>query len=756
MSPLTLVRSLAAPLALALALMTGTPAPAADLKIEDFTGAESLSGPRVQSARVAPDGSQVAFLQGSQDNRFLLDIWLQDRSGAAPRRLTDAARLQPHEQLSDAEKARRERARTAEFSGILDYRWSHDGSAVLFTLGGDLYLQPVAAGAAPRKLVSAHDPRDAVIDPAVSPKGRYVSFLRRLNLWILDLQTGKLQQFSHEGGGLRHAGEAEFVAQEEFEQEHGYWWAPDDSALVYKVVDESPVAVAHRLEVYADHAETVEQRYPAAGTANARVHLVVRDLAGHARSVPGSEQPDHYLVGVDWRPDARGFFYQRLNRAQNLLELIGVDWPTLGHRTLLEERSTSWVDVEDMFRPLEDGGFLWGSARTGWPQLYRYDAHGQLLGALTSGHWTIDRVLAVDEKAAKVFVSGNRDEVAGCQLYAVDLAPGGAVSRLHDSGGWHSAEFAEKGTLYIDTWSDENTPPRTALFDASGQRLAWLQENRLDESHPYWPHRASHAPWTYGTLTGSDGVALDYGLLKPVDFDPARRYPVVVMVYGGPHVQTVVRAWRDSETLFEQYLAQHGYLVFRLDNRGSARRGTAFANAIFRQLGTLEVQDQASGLDWLRAQPYVDGARIGVFGWSYGGYMSLMMQARLADRLAAGVVVAPVTDWALYDTAYTERYMGTPADNPHGYADSRVFPWLDGLRRPLLLIHGMADDNVLFSNSTALMAALQARNFQFDLMTYPGAKHGIAGPEARRHLFTRVIDFFDQHLQPGQPRATAP
>jgi dipeptidyl-peptidase-4 len=737
--------ALAAPTLITALVLTHTPWCAAALTIEDIAGVESLSGPKIQEGHVAPDRGHVAFLRGRSDDRYQLDIWVMDAQGGTARRLTDSAALLPQEALSDAEKARRERERTAEFHGILAYSWARDGQSLLFQLGGDLYLQSIdPAHPRPRRLLHAKGSDDAVLDPTLSPGGHYVSFVRNQQLWVMDLRSGRSRRVSREGGGLVHAGEAEFVAQEEFDERHGYWWAPDDSALIYKVVDESPVAATHRLEVYADHAALVEQRYPAAGAANAHVHLRVATLDGApVHDVPGSDQREDYLLGITWRPDGRGFFYQHLKRAQNRLDLVAVSWPRLQRRILLTERSDTWISVSPQFRPLRQGGFLWGSTRSGYPHLYRHDEAGQLIGALTAGNWSVDSLLAVDEARDIVYFDANRDGVADRQVYATRLEPGSPIRRLSTGEGWHSAEFAENGAPYIDAWSDPDTPPRVAMRDAEGRQLAWLEENRLDEHHPYWPHVAEHATWEYGQLPGHAGP-LDYALLKPKAWTAGRRYPAVVLVYGGPSLQTIRHEW--DESLFEQFLAQQGYLVFRVDNRGSPRRGKAFADAVFHHLGQVEVEDQGAGLDWLRAQPFVDPQRVGVFGWSYGGYMSLMMQARLADRLAAGVVVAPVTDWRLYDTAYTERYLGTPQNNPEGYRDGEVFPYLGGLRRPLLLLHGMADDNVLFTNSTRLMAELQRANLQFELMTYPGAKHGIDTPERRRHLYTLVRDFLARHL----------
>jgi dipeptidyl-peptidase 4 len=295
----------------------------------------------------------------------------------------------------------------------------------------------------------------------------------------------------------------------------------------------------------------------------------------------------------------------------------------------------------------------------------------------------------------------------------------------------------------VDSFSDPSTPPQMSINGPDGHRLAWIEANPMDSNHPYWPYHEHHVIPEYGQIQAEDGQLLQYALLKPPGFDPSRHYPVFLKVYGGPSVQVVQRHWPD---FFNEYMAQHGYIVFELDNRGSTRRNRAFQDPIHLRLGDVEVRDQLAGVRWLQTQPWVDGKRIGVFGWSYGGYMTLMLLAKGSELIAAGAAVAPVTDWRLYDTTYTERYLGLPRENPKGYADSSVFAALDGLKSPLLLAHGMADDNVLFVNSTRLMSELQRREVQFQLMTYPGAKHGLSTPQMRIHVYTAIRNFFDATL----------
>jgi len=723
--------------------MNIVPASAGRLTIDRIHSDPAISGPSVRGLQIAPDGARVTFLKGRVDDQFQLDLWEFNLKEGATRRLVDSTVLAPKEELSEAERARRERDRSAGFKGIVSYSWSPDGSQLLIPLGGSLYLLNVNAPAKPRKIASGE-----LLDPQISPAGHYVSFVRDQNLCVVSLKTGRERRLTKDGKGVVHNAEAEFVAQEEMGQASGYWWAPDDSAIAFKKFDESAVAIQKRIEVQADRTDIVEQRYPAAGQANVLVSLaVVSPATGVIRPLSLGRDKDIYLVRADWSADSRQLFFQVQARNQKQLQLRAVASGSLRPRVVVKEQSATWVNILDEPHFLKkQKAFLWASERSGRKHLYLVGLDGTMLHPVSAGEWGVDELLAVDEKAGLAYVSSNRDAVSDKQVYALRLdgSNADAPQRISQGDGWHDAKFSKEGTVYIDTFSDPDTPPRVGIYQPDGTRIAWVEANVLNAGHPYFPYLSSHVKTTYGTLPAADGQTLHYKLLKPLNFDPQRRYPVFYSTYGGPGVQVVARQWDD---LFEQYMAQQGYVVFSLDNRGSSRRERRFTDAIHGRLGSTEVQDQLSGIDWLRSQGYVDAAHIGVFGWSYGGFMALRLLAAASDRIAAGVAVAPVTDWALYDTHYTEHYLGMPQDNPAGYAQSGVFDHLDGLRSPLLLVHGMADDNVLFSNSTRLMDALQKRGTQFDLMTYPGGKHGLSDPASQKHVFHAIADFFDRHLK---------
>ena len=564
---------------------------------------------------------------------------------------------------------------------------------------------------------------------------------------MIDIATGVERQLTKDGAGTIHNAEAEFVAQEEMAQTSGYWWAPDDSAIAFKRFDEAPVPVARRFEIYPDRTEVVEQRYPYAGAKNVLVSLAVVALAdGNIRPVDLGADTDIYLVRADWSKNARQLVYQRQTRNQQRLDLISVDVATLAQRILLTETSKTWVNLNNDLRFLEKrNAFVWASERSGRKHLYLYNLDGKLLHQISSGDWQIDELLAVDEKAGRVYVESNRDAVIDKQIYvlALDGSSADRPARLSKSDGWHEGDFSANGELWVDTFSDRKTPPQVGIRRPDGSLVGWIEQNELNDKHPYAPYITAHLPTEFGTLPAADGQTLHYSMIKPANFDPGKRYPVFLYVYGGPTVQVVARRWGG---MFEQYMAQQGYIVFSLDNRGASRRERKFADSIYRNLGKVEVADQLAGIDWLARQSFVDAKRIGVFGWSYGGYMAAQLLAQGSDRIAGGVIGAPVTDWTLYDTHYTERYMGDPKENVEGYKQSSVFAHLDGLRSPLLLLHGMADDNVLFTNSTRLIGELTSRGVLFDLMTYPGAKHGFATKANKLHRDRTIEAFFAKQL----------
>ncbi len=739
------------------ALMTFAASAAAastPLTPERVFASPAINGPAARGVAVSPDGNWVTWLRSEPESQYLLDLWIAPTAGGEPRRLVSGATLEPAgETLSEAEKSRRERQRVAALSGVTSYDWDQASRRLLIPAAGSLFLADAATGAVTKLAVGG----PGAVDARVSPAGGWVSYVRDQNLYVLDLADGGERAVTTDGKGTVSYGVAEFVAQEEMGRFTGSWWAPKDAAIAYARVDEAPVQVVERLEIGAKGSVFAPQRYPRPGTPNALVSLFVQPMAPGAAPVKVDlgANPDIYLARVHWSADGRDLFVERQSRDQTRLDLLRVDPSTGASRVILSEVQTPWVNLNDDFRALGDGTFIWGSARTGAHQIYLYDRDGTLIRPITSGPIPhaggggagirAPGVAGVDEAAGLVYVLASAETPLERQLYAVSYRQPAEPRAVTSGHGWWTAIMDGRARTFVGYYSDPDTPPRAGLYDAGGRRLRWIEENPLDAHHPFHPYAGRYPAPEFGSLRAADGLDLYYQLRRPAGFDPSRRYPVIVEVYGGPHVQTVSRAWNGGP---DRLYLEAGYVVFQLDNRGSGNRDVKFQSALAGRLGSVEVDDQIAGIDWLRTLPFVDPARIAVTGWSYGGYMTLMMMTDPRARLKAGAAGAPPTDWREYDTHYTERYMGQPGERAAAYDAAAVLPRLPALSGRLLLLQGMADDNVQISNSFAVMAALQARGVPFDLMLFPGQRHGVQGEARQLQLWRTYLEFFDRALKP--------
>ena len=733
----------------------GAPAHSGKLPLERLFTAPDISGPTLRGVEISPNGKLIAYLKGREDDKDRFDLWAYDVSTARHRLLVDSRLLAGADRaLSAEEEARRERQRTAAYSGIVEYSFAPDNRHLLIPLNGDLYIYDLArSGADAVRRLTTTDAYET--DARFSPRSNFVSFIRDQNLFVVDLANGTERAITREGGGLVSFGVAEFIAQEEMDRDTGYWWAPDERRIVLTRVDESPVAEVERFQIQATGANIVRQRYPATGTANARVDLQVADLGSDTLlTLNLGVEHDIYVARVDWFPDSRSIAVQRQSRDQKTLELLRFDATSGRSRVLLTERSEHWVPLHSELTFLQHAKqFIWASWRDGYQHLYLYANDGTLIRQLTQGEFMVvgvttdPAVRAVDERARRVYFTANLPSPVERQLFWVSLDAPAAPQQVTVSAGTHGVAMSMDGRVFVDTFSNANTPPRVTLRRANGAVLTVLVANELNAAHPYGGFADEHVTPEFGTLAAADGQLMQYRLLKPRVLEAGKHYPVLVDVYGGPGVQRVSNVWGN---LFHQYLVQHGYVVFTLDNRGSGMRGVKFETALGMRMGGVEVRDQLRGAEFLRSLPYVDSKRIGIFGWSYGGYMTLMCLMQAPDVFAAGVAGAPVTDLTLYDTHYTERYLSTPQANATGYAASNVLTYTDKLSRPLLLMHGMADDNVLFTNSTVLMKRLQDLQKPFDLMTYPGGKHGLIRQNATGlHAHADIVRFFDREIGAG-------
>ncbi|MBU4039769.1 MAG: S9 family peptidase, partial [Alphaproteobacteria bacterium] len=748
------------------AAMAQTPDPAV-LTPERVFANPSLAGPVARGVSLSPDGELVAFLRSREDDVDVLDLWAAPTGEGEPFKLIDARALVPDAgELSEAEKARRERMRISQ-RGVVEYSWDQQGRYILAPLEGDIFLAEREGGAIRRLTETEADE----IDAKVSPRGNFVSFVRDQDLVVLALDGDRETAITTDGEGLVSWATAEFIAQEEMDRDTGYWWSPDERYIALQRTDESTVDVIPRLDITGGGARVIEQRYPRAGRPNAVVELYVHDReTGQRTKVDLGADADIYLARVDWSVDGRTLYVQRQSRDQKTLDLLSVDPATGASRVILTRTSDAWVPLNHDFRALDDGRFIWSSEETGWKHLYLYERDGTLVRPITYGPWPVKSLNGVNQQTGEVFFTasfGYADRPEGVTGgHSACPLPGGRVTMcdvqgerptiqrlwraslnelrqatpVTSDGGWWSASMNKTGTAFVGNYTDLDTPMQSGLYRADGTFVRWIEENRLDAGHPIYPYVSRRGEVTFGTLD-SHGEMLVWQMTTPPGFDPSKQYPVVMQVYGGPSGGGVRRAWQGATN---QLLTEAGYIVFRLDNRGEGDRSAAFKQALYLKMGQPEIEDQVLAANYLRSLPYVADDRIAMMGWSYGGFMSLMALTEPDMGLAAAIAGAPPTEWSLYDTHYTERFMSTPELNPAGYAASDAIPRLPNLTGRLLLMHGMADDNVILENSTRVIDALQASSIPFELMLYPGQRHGVRGNERQLQQWRTYLDFLDR------------
>ncbi|MFM2301633.1 MAG: hypothetical protein RLZZ84_1369 [Pseudomonadota bacterium] len=713
------------------------PLASAPLSVERVFASPSLNGPVPRGVKLSPDGRYLTLLRARADDRERYDLWGFDRTTSQWTMLVDSLQLGSGKELSEAEKMQRERQRIGDLKGIVSYEWTADGKAILVPLDGDLFLARLG-GAVTRLTDTGADE----LNPALSPKGAYVSFVREQRLWVGKVGGDARPITPVETAETVHWGEAEFVAQEEMARFSGYWWAPNDSLVAVQRFDDAPVGIVTRAAIGAEGTKTFPQRYPVAGSANALVSLHVMKPDGSGRvAVDLGSDPDIYLARVNWAPDGKTLYVQREDRAQTRLDMLAVDPATGKARVLFTEVAAphSWINLSDSYRFLKDGSLIWWSERDGYGHLWHF--RDGTWRQLTKGAWVVSKLVSVDERRGKVYFLANRDDPLAMQIHALDLQHPGRIETLGEPGWDHAASMDKDGKTLLVTRSSPAQPPQVYIADTSGKRLAWVEENRLGGSHPYAAYANGHRQPTFGTIKAADGTDLHWKMILP-ELRPGKRYPVFFQHYGGPHVQTVTRGWAGA---LEQAIVAKGFIFFEIDNRGSANRGVAYESAIWRAMGGAEVADQKAGALYLKSLPFVDGGKIATYGWSYGGYMTLKMLEADQGLYAAGIAGAPVTKWELYDTHYTERYLGDPRRDPQVYAKSDALADAPNIRDPLLLIHGMADDNVVFENSSALIARLQGEAVPFEMMLYPGYTHRVGGPKVGQHLWETIFAFLSRH-----------
>lgn len=681
------------------------------------------------------DGQQLLYLSPGANG--IQSLWTMNTTTGETRIL-----LEPpggglgEDKLTPEEVLRRQRLRQ-NTQGITGYQLHQASGRLLIGLDG-LY-QANVSGTPLQKILDK-----AVQNPTLAPNGELLAYVDNGAIWVMGMDEGLPHQVTYGGSEAgKFDGLAEFVAQEELGRMEGFWWSPDSQWIAFTEVDERHIPEYHILHSAKSDPQQLEtHRYPFAGQANAHVRLaVVPAISGAPVWMTLDYADEFYIARVFWW-DSKRLGAEILNRPQTRLDILSFDIETGAATTILSETNDLWIDMRQRhLLTLDDGCFLYASERSGFNHIYYYDKAGQLICQLTEGEWQVDDLLSVDKNAGLVYFTGNREHPTEKYQYTVPLN-GGEVRRITQAQGSHMITLPNPNfTAYVDYFSSIKTAPTITLRSIADDSLLHTihapNDTRLNE----W----DLPPPEMVTLQNRDGVTL-YGALYRPPAHFSAPYPTVIYPYGGPGPQMVGNSFGLTAAVLAQYLRERGFAVFRLDNRGSARRGLQFEGALKNCMGTVEIDDQVDGVKWLIAQGITDANRVGIHGYSYGGYMTLLGLLKAPDIFKVGVCGSPVAEWEGYDTAYTERYMGTPQSNPDGYRQGNMLNYVGNLRGKLLLTHGLLDENVHFRHTARLIQALTEANKDYDLLLLPEERHSPRFEAGRLYLWSRVVRYFEQYL----------
>ena len=674
----------------------------------------------------APDGKRFAYFEGA-------DVVLFDVAAKSEKTLLSLGALEKAA-VPVAEPARFDwqNRRVSEDS----LEWSHSGRQLLLSVRGDLFFYSLDAGTWEQLTATPEAERD----PKLSPDGTRVAFRRGHDLYSLDIASLQVARLTDDGSATLLNGEVDWVYPEELDLSTAYWWSPDSKHIAYLQFDIAHEFIYPQTALTGLRAIAEPERYPQAGTPNADVHVGVVPAAGGATRWMDLGEPRGFLIPrVNWTPDSTRLVIQRMNRIQNHLDLMLADAAGGAAHSILAEADPYWINQNNLFHFVAKDEFLWGSERDGFRHLYLYSLEGQQRKRLTEGNWEVTEVAGIDEAHQKVYFVSTEASPLDRELYSVKLN-GKDRTRISQDSGTHEISMGPTAEYYLDTFSSLKDPRRSDLYSASGEKWAVFRAAKANtDEYAFQPQEIMQ-------LKAQDGKLLYGRLFKPANFHAGEKYPAVVMVYGGPGEQTVVNEWRGPDWDRAQVLAARGFVVWGLDNRGSAGRGHAFEAPLYRRFGKTELADQLEGVHFLLAQGFVDPARVGIYGWSYGGFMTLYSLLNAPDVFRAGIAGAPVTNWRNYDTIYTERYLGLPSENPEGYRASSPVDYAANLKAKLLIVHNIEDDNVLFQNTVQITDALEQAGKLFTMAIYTGKSHGVTGP-VRRQLLETITDFFEKNLK---------
>lgn len=621
-------------------------------------------------------------------------------------------------------------------------QWSPSGKDLLYAAGGDLFLIHADNGKWEQMTATAVEEHD----PKFSPDGKSISFRRGFDLYARDVATGKETRLTAGGSETLRNGGLDWVYPEEIGLDTAYWWAPDSRSIAYLQFDVSREPLYPHEDLLKPRALFEPERYPQAGENNADVHLgVVAATGGATKWLDIGDTRKAYVIGrAGWAPDSKSVYVVRTNRVQNRMEMFLINVESGASSSVFSESDPYWINIDGDVTFVNSGAqFLWTSERDGFRHIYLFSTDGRTVKQLTQGSWEVKQVVGVDEAGGRVFYTSDEGDSLETHLYSVGL-DGGSKRRLDAAPGTHHVSMGPGGAYYLDTYSSLTSPPRTTVHSGAaadgGRELAVFHEadrTRVDEYEIL--------PTEVVSFKASDGTPLHGRVIKPAGFDAGRKYPAIMTVYGGPGVELPIRnSWPGIN--LDQVYAHRGFVIWEAENRGGQGRGHAFETPVYHNLGATELEDQLAGVEYLISLGFVDAQRVGVRGWSYGGFMTLNALLNSPDTFRCGIAGAPVTSWLNYDTIYTERYMGLPDENPEGYRNSTLPLRAKNLKSKLMIVHNLEDDNVLFQNSLQMINALEQAGKEFEFKLYPQKTHNVSGAPMRQ-MNASMLDFFERNLK---------
>ncbi len=727
-------------LAMVAALLAALPAAAADkasqagYSIAQIFAKPGLTGYHPESMQWSPDGRYFTYLLRRPGNG-LADLYIVNADTGKVSLLLSAGQLAGAAEPPSAIKNQRERERITRYH-VASYHWSPKGDAIFYLSNNQVYLYRLAT----HQITQITHAPGRKRDPQLSPDEQWVSYVSSGDLRYLALRGGPVYSVAPHRDGILN-GELDWVYTEELGLRSAYAWSPDSRYIAFLQFDERPVH-GFPLVNYLDRQPAIYlQKYPTAGAPNPVVRLGVHDLLTDKTAwMAMAGTPNTYLARFGWLPRGKHVYGEVLNRAQTQLQLVTAD-PVSGQtRTLLMLTDPDWLDVDNDLYFLKSGGFIWGTDQDGWHHLYLFSDDGRLARKLTSGDYNVLKLAGVDEKHGVVYFTRYTHGPLDTELYRVSLR-GGEPRAMTTAPGTHVIDMGPKALHYLDTYSNVLTPPSVTLASTDTDRRFVIQ---AAAKLPYHFEK----PRFFSILAADNRTPIYARMTLPPDFNPQKKYPVIMYQYGGPDEPPVVRdIWGGEQFFFDQLLLQQGFILFATDNRAATYFSHRDQALIKLHLGRLELADQLAAVNWLKSRPYVDGSRIGIWGWSYGGYMTTYELTHAPGVWHAGIAVAPVTRWQDYDSIYTERYMSTPQENPDGYRESSSVAAAADLSDPLLLVAGTGDDNVHWQNTLQFIEALIQAGKPYRLLIYPNKTHGISGPKTRTHLFTAMQRFWLEQLK---------